>query len=340
MVAGIFLILFAGFMIPTGLNFWHTYQHALATCGGTNTCNQLPGELFQSNIDTVMFHLVPLAILFVPIILGLFWGVPFLAREYTEGTNKLVWTQSVSRRRWLSVKLLWVLIGAAITAALFSALNTWWARTDHALNLDKFQTLQFSTNGFVLVGYAVFAVSLGIFLGAWLKRTMVALGTALVLLIAIVAIIVPNLVRPYYYSPLNLYQSLTSNGLNKTNTTGTTALIINQNVVDKNNRSLNWANPPQQCIVTPGANQSTVIVGGHSENAIPSKMGGGLAIEARNGGPPVSLNCLQPLGYRQVTKYQPAYRYWDFQRIETGLYLALSIIPIAGTYWLVLRRDA
>ena len=64
------------------------------------------------------------------------------------------------------------------------------------------------------------------------------------------------------------------------------------------------------------------------------------AIISKNGGPAVDFQCLNKLGYYWNTKYQPAYRYWDFQRIELGLYLALSIVPIGATYWLVLKRDA
>jgi len=37
LVVGIILALFVAFMIPTGLNFWHTYQTALSTCGKTDT---------------------------------------------------------------------------------------------------------------------------------------------------------------------------------------------------------------------------------------------------------------------------------------------------------------
>jgi ABC-type transport system involved in multi-copper enzyme maturation permease subunit len=344
MIASIFLILFAAFMIPTGLNFWHTYQHALSTCGSTHTCNQLNGELFQSQIDQILIHLVPVAMVFVSILLGIFWGVPLLAREYAEGTNKLVWTQSVSRRKWLTVKLIWVLAGAAIIAAGFAALDTWWAKSNNALTLGRFGPIQFESQGIVLIGYAVFAVSLGVFLGAWLKRTMAAIGITLVLLIAIVMIVVPNFVRPYYYSPISQLTSVdNSNGAappNAPQSDGAT-LSISQTVVNKYNQPINWANPPQQCIVTnPGSTINTLIVGGHTRAAIPTKGGGNVAIEGRNGGPPVDMNCLAPLGYQQEIKYQPSYRYWDFQRIELGLYLALSVIPLAATYWLVLRRDA
>jgi hypothetical protein len=344
MIAGIFLALFAAFMIPTGISFWHTYQQGASTCGSTNTCDLLNGELFQSQIDQLLFHLLPVAILFVPILLGLFWGVPFLAREYTEGTNKLVWTQGISRRKWLSVKLAWVLASAATVAAGFTALDTWWARAGNALNLWRFGPLQFGSQGIVLIGYAVFTVSIGVFFGAWFKRTMAAIGVTLVLLIAIVLIIVPNFVRPYYYSPVTYRSSvLNSNGPSVAQTlVGNAATLdVSQTIVSKDNQPLNWSNPPRQCIVTnPGSAINTLRVGGHTEVATPTKAGGNVAIESRNGGPPVDLNCLSPLGYQQEVKYQPSYRYWDFQRIETGLYLALSVIPIAGTYWLVLRRDA
>ena len=29
------------------------------------------------------------------------WGAPLLAREFEDGTHSLVWTQGVTRRRWL-----------------------------------------------------------------------------------------------------------------------------------------------------------------------------------------------------------------------------------------------
>lgn len=347
MVAGIFLILFAALMIPTGLSFWHTYQHALSTCGQTDTCNQLSNELFQSNLDPILFHLVPIAIMFVPIILGLFWGAPLLTREYLEGTNKLVWTQSISRRRWLTVKLVWVLVGAAITAGAFAALDTWWSRTGNALNLNRFGNLAFSSQGIVPVSYAVFAVALGIMLGAWFKRTMVALGVTLFLLIAIVLVVVPNFVRPHYETPMSYKMSLLGNtringvATNPNNPfTNSAALVVSQTIVSSQNQPLDWTNPPKQCIVT---NPGGFIGGGagvHKQAVAAPGQNGGEALASQNGGPAVSLNCLQTLGYQMDTKYQPSYRYWDFQRIETGLYLALSVIPIGATYWLVLRRDA
>src|SRR5215472_9460849 len=51
----------------------------------------------------------------LPLLAGLFFGAPLIAREAESGTMQLAWTQSVSRRRWLTVKLVTFL--AAIVAA-------------------------------------------------------------------------------------------------------------------------------------------------------------------------------------------------------------------------------
>ena len=45
-------------------------------------------------------------------------------------------------------------------------------------------------------------------------------------------------------------------------------------------------------------------------------------------------------GFTQWTSYQPAVRFWPFQLIEGGWLLALSLLLIAGTVWLVRHRAA
>jgi hypothetical protein len=50
--------------------------------------------------------------------------------------------------------------------------------------------------------------------------------------------------------------------------------------------------------------------------------------------------CLTQHGYTQWTSYQPGSRFWPFQWIEGGWLLALSVLLIAATVWLVRRRAA
>jgi len=43
--------------------------------------------------------------LLVPGLLGLVFGAPIVAREIDQSTNRLAWTQSITRTRWLVSKL-------------------------------------------------------------------------------------------------------------------------------------------------------------------------------------------------------------------------------------------
>jgi hypothetical protein len=351
-ILAVILALYAVLAIPMGLNVWHTYQHALATCGKTDSCSQLSNNLLWSgwkqSVNPNSGHGASL-LLVLPFLLGMFVGVPIITREYNESTNLLVWTRSISRRKWLTTKLVWILIATALFAGTLTALTTWWARAGNALYLNRFTVQMFDTQGIAPIGFAVLAVSIGIALGAWLKRTMVAIGLTLVLVLA-AQIVIGNHVRPHYMTPWTynapvLASSTSGNGdplQAQAPSNSGASWVVSGNLVSKTGQPISWSNPPQTCIVTnPNGNANAGPVGSNSAMAVAGK-GGAVrdAILSRNGGPAVDLDCLSKIGYHWTTKYQPAYRYWDFQRIELGLYLALSVIPIGATYWLVLRRDA
>jgi hypothetical protein len=70
---------------------------------------------------------------------------------------------------------------------------------------------------------------------------------------------------------------------------------------------------------------------------LPAQLGG------KGGGIPQSLEVTDYLtqhGYTLWTTYQPASRFWPFQWIEGGWLLALSVLLIGATVWLVRRRAA
>ena len=52
------------------------------------------------------------------------------------------------------------------------------------------------------------------------------------------------------------------------------------------------------------------------------------------------IKTLTNTGTTQVTSYQPASRYWAFQSIEAGIFVALTLIVLSATVWLVHRRAA
>jgi hypothetical protein len=49
--------------------------------------------------------------------------------------------------------------------------------------------------------------------------------------------------------------------------------------------------------------------------------------------------CLTSHGYSQYITYQPAARYWPFQFIEAGLFVALAAVLIALAFAVINRRD-
>lgn len=331
LVMGIILALFAALIIPTGLHFWHAYQQALANCRqnpATPSCSDLPSTLFQSSTTYVILRLISIAILFLPALFGIFWGAPFLAKEYNEGTNSLAWTQSVSRRKWLTVKLIWVLVATAVFVGAFAALNTWWSKTPNALDMNRFNFAFFGSQGIVPVAYGLFTVAAGIMLGAWFRKTMVAVGVTLGLFVALVMIAVPNFIRPHYMAPVTVTAQMGPNSIESKLPKGA-YLLLTRNIVDGNGNTVGDifpAAPPQCQQIIQQMQQSN----GH---------GGIILKEAPGNGDPIDT-CLNKAGWHQVATYQPSYRYWDFQRIEAGIYLGLTAIAVAATYWFVLKRDA
>src|SRR5262249_38714069 len=98
----------AVFMYPTG----RAMRSDFARLGLSACADQMHGP-GNSACDTVMrqftdrwapFTLVGLLFLVLPLLVGLFWGAPVVAREVEHGTHRLVWTQGVSRRQWALVK--------------------------------------------------------------------------------------------------------------------------------------------------------------------------------------------------------------------------------------------
>lgn len=327
------LIIFAAIVIPSGLSFWHDYQHFSAACGQATSCspNDLRDAIFNTQLDGLIVNAVKLSLLALPFILGLFCGVPLLAKEYADKTNKLVWTQGISRKKWLTTKLAWILVVTSIYTGAFSVIATWFSKTGNLLNHDRFNVLAFNSQNMVPVAIAVFGVSIGVLFGAWFKKVLPALGATIGLLL-VLQIVIPVFARTHYKSPkLYTTPSLMSESdgdpfdhpiPNESN-----AWVIKDNMVDSNGHVFEWLNPPSACKVSDPANEKQ------------KKDGERHAVIGRNN-IFIDINCLNMHGYHWEVTYQPGSRYWNFQIIESGLYLVLAAIALGGAYALVLKRDA
>jgi hypothetical protein len=105
-------------------------------------------------------------------------------------------------------------------------------------------------------------------------------------------------------------------------------------------------NPPASAWVVSGwyTKGGTFAFGDHGNgivSAVRQLCGAGGSVEHVGGGVQRVLNgpqCLAQHGYTHWISYQPGSRFWPFQWIEGGWLLALSILLLAATIWLVRRR--
>ena len=106
----------------------------------------------------------------MPAVLGMFIGAPLVAREIETGTGQFAWTQGVTRRRWLAVKVGWLLLAALAWGGAVAALVTWWSGPKNAAYLNAFSPGRFDVQGIMPAAYSLFAMALGIAAGTLIRR--------------------------------------------------------------------------------------------------------------------------------------------------------------------------
>jgi ABC-type transport system involved in multi-copper enzyme maturation permease subunit len=289
----------AAVMLPTGLAMHHTYtKSGLAAClaklptaqitsgNAPNDCGDLTQQ-FQNQYHWATF----IAILFVilPAIVGIFFGAPLIAREIEAGTHRLVWTQGVSRRHWALVKFGVVGAVTLILAAAYTLGMDWWTQPLVAQG-GQMGLIIFDIQGFAPIGYTLFAVALGILASTIWKKVLPAMGITLAGY-AVIRILIETLARPHYMSALTASIPITS---------------TNQ----FNSNSKDWT-------------LSQGVINGAGKLVVPNSQ-----IGCSGGGCDAGLTAhgygTGPFSNWQL--YQPESRFWAFQGIETGIFLALSAV--------------
>ena len=307
------LAVFAVAIVITGDQVAAQFHAAQASCAAGHGCRQL-GGLFMGN--KVVGFLV-IATLGAPLIVGLFWGAPLVAAEVEAGTTQFAWMQSVTRKRWLTVKIGWMMLAAAIWGAVISILVSWWSSPTNAEQLNQFDPGRFDLVGLVPVAYSLFAMALGIVSGALLRRTIPALAVTLAGFVG-VRVLVTLLLRSHYMSAVTTYYNVTR-GFNPTGAFWS----LSQGVLGPNGQPIAQIN-------------NVPYFDGIPQTILPAS-----CASAVNGNGNPSAACVQALShYRAFITYQPANRFWAFQGIEFGIFVVLAAALIAVTAAVLLRRDA
>jgi hypothetical protein len=335
LMAGLLAVL-AAYTALTGPGLADDYATGLAECAaGDGGCSQYLQRFYHDNQGP--FLAVTAAMLILPALIGLFWGAPLITRELEAGTHRLVWNQSITRKRWLAVKLGLVGLAALTATGLGTLAATWWSspldKSAATSGFPRMGPLLFDTRGIVPIGYAAFAFALGVTVGMVMRRTLPAMAITLVVF-AVVQVAMPLLVRPHLLTPATATDKITTanvDNMGMQSDGGPLHLTMNA-LVSKDpgawvlsNRLLDPAGKPSG---------ESIPVSTAKGPCAPGKPRQSLT-------KPTSDPCLTEisrLGYRHEVTYQPSSRFWTFQWIETGIYAALTFGLAGFSFWWVRRR--
>jgi hypothetical protein len=307
---------------------------------GDDFLNRLGGS------DAAFYYLGFAAVIAAPALIGIFWGAPLVARELEAGTHRLAWGQSVTRARWLAVKLAVGGLLAIAAVALLSFAVTWWCHPIDAaieaghpgtgpLALSRLRPPIFDARGLAPVGYTAFAYCLGVCAGILTGRTIPAMVLTLVVFVA-VQIAVPTWVRP------NLGATELTTPITRANLRG---MVFDGPPVRKVSFSSGRTVPATLDIDLgrPGAwvtSSTTVDREGEAVDRLPAWIQtcgpepgphGGLS------GTPECYRRLAALGYEQRMTYFPASSYWSLQAEETAIFLGLAGLLTGLSFWRLRR---
>jgi hypothetical protein len=312
----VFLGALAVWLWIAGLQLRHAYA-AAAACHplSSGACQNLIATFQSTNVVLKGgFVLQPL-----PALIGAFVGAPMLAREIETGTFRYAWTQGFGRRRWTLAKLVLVGVAAAAIAGAFSALVSWYYQPYLATgNRTVFSSPSplspglFDLRSVAFTAWTLAAFAIGALAGMLIRRVVPAIVATLAAYTGL-ALLAGNVLRQHYLTPL------VAKGSNLPD-----SAWITSEWWTKGGKFAFGGRPPidllqQLCPASfvPGPNGGIAVRGAFSPTT-----------------------CLVQHGYTQWSDYQPASHFWPFQWIEGGWLLALSVLLIAVTVWLVRRRAA
>ncbi len=341
------LVVIAVVLAFTGPNLVHVYDVNVAACKASGGQSPACNNPVEGTFHALQVALVAL-VLVVPALIGMFWGAPLIAHELETGTFRLAWTQSVSRRRWLWVKMGLVGLASALTAGLLSLMYTWWFSPIDKVSQNRFSPAAFSLHGFVPAGYAAFAFALGVTAGLLFRRSLPAMAVTLVGFIA-ARLAVTYWLRPHYMSPATLNLPLSANDVgfqvagpgavspvsiaanppNVPNAWISSAAVVNSAGQAPSKSAATNACPNLGAGVGPPVSKGEGPLGGHT-------FGVRVSQEAHQ----TFTQCISTLAakYHVAVSYQPANRFWTFQAIETALFVALALALAGGCAWWVRHR--
>ncbi|RFS84499.1 ABC transporter permease [Actinomadura spongiicola] len=306
----------------TGPGMADEFNSGFASCTAQGDCSRFTRRFFEDH--EMAFGAVILIVAFLPGLIGIFWGAPLITREIEQGTHRLVWNQSITRTRWLAVKLAVVGVAAMVAAGLAALAADWWSDPiDKAASDDisRITPLVFLSRGIVPIGYAAFAFALGVTVGVIVRRTLPAMAITLAVFVGL-QVAVPMWIRPNIIPAESKIVAITSENHGE--------MMMMREEGDKAFLQVEVEPEPRAWTFT----NETVDSSGKKVGRLPVSVAAGAPCAppppGPDGEPPEgpSQACFDDLakkGYKQKVAYHPADRFWPLQWAETGLFVVLAL---------------
>jgi hypothetical protein len=259
-------------------------------------CNLNTSRLYQAMQSGLPF------LNFLPLIAAVLLALPIVA-EIENGSYRLAWTQSITRRHWTSSKLGLLTLSGLAFAAIFALAFHWWSSPTDQL-IGRLDSDDYDFRGTVPVAHILFAIGLMLAIGTVLKRPVPTIAITSVLYIAIR---LPFMlwVRERLVSP------------------ETETLPINAPIQETENWQLDW-------FFQDAAGNKL------SENQFFDLCVGPSTAAAGRAG--TVEQCVAEHGLVQAVSFHPPSHYWPLQLIETAIFLGAAALLIGFAAWYMLRR--
>lgn len=249
----------------------------------------------------------------LPGMAGIFIGAPLISREIEDGTWRLAWSQSITRRWWLRVQLIAAATLVALAITVFTIVVTWWLTPlNHITGRFTGNGLGFDFYGTVPAAWALLAFAIGVLAGTLTRRVVPAMAISFGAYL-VVRLPAEFVVRAHYLPPVTTW------GVSP----------ADSNLFDAHNWVLS-----QELVAPHSHHILSVAQQNQVESIAQSQLPPGKSLQNLAS---VS-HYFQAHGYTYLFTYQPASRFWAFQGIETGICMALAGFAVFIACRQVLQR--
>src|SRR5665213_2879766 len=277
--------------------------------------------------DVPSFTPIVIALRAFPLIVGAFVGAPLIAREVESGTYRFAWTQGVGRTRLLLVSLaMLALIVTLVAVVLGLLLGGWYIHPYAVIDIgvgSHWQSGLFTTTWWMTPVWTLFALALGTFIGALVKRTVTPIAATAVIVGGILLAAGTYLPRIFDIGAVASSRMFLN---------GMWSGPINLSASQGQGPTGSWL--VRAWYTGPGGH----VLGIKAANRVSIKVNS--LFESLKGGTSAALRWLALHHYTYWVSYQPANHFWILQAVVGLVMLALTLLCVVAAARCIRGRRA